>query len=149
MRVDTITLKALLTSDGLRRGIPARPRYCATSSCEVIYFDDEAEVIFRETELIVPVHAKQPDNEAVPVCYCFGHSPQSIRQEIETSGSSNAIASVTAEVKAGRCACEVKNPKGSCCLGDMARTESRVAGMLTLTLSQEIHDTKTQSDKSR
>jgi hypothetical protein len=28
---------------------------------------------------------------------------------------------ITQEVKAGRCACEVKNPAGSCCLGDVAR----------------------------
>ena len=25
-----------------------------------------------------------------------------------------------------RCACEVKNPKGSCCLGDVTRVESAI-----------------------
>jgi mercuric ion transport protein len=28
---------------------------------------------------------------------------------------------ITAEVKAGNCACEVKNPSGKCCLGEIAR----------------------------
>jgi hypothetical protein len=26
------------------------------------------------------------------------------------------------EVKAGNCACEMKNPSGKCCLGDVTRT---------------------------
>jgi hypothetical protein len=28
---------------------------------------------------------------------------------------------ITREVKAGHCACEVRNPTGRCCLGDVAR----------------------------
>jgi hypothetical protein len=30
---------------------------------------------------------------------------------------------VAREVKAAHCACEVKNPKGGCCLGDLVRIE--------------------------
>lgn len=127
VEVETITLKALLTSDGLRRGIPTGPRYCATARCDVVYFEHEAGVVFRERDVVVPLHAKQPDNEDVPVCYCFGHTPRSIRDEIEATGSSTATAVITTEVKAGRCACEVRNPKGSCCLGDVARVERRLA----------------------
>jgi len=103
--------------------------------CEVVYFDTGAAVVFRETDLIVPVHAKHPDNDAIPVCYCFGYTEKSIRDEIEQTGASTATGSITAEVKAGRCACEVKNPKGSCCLGDVARVERRVTSKLTLTTS--------------
>ena len=133
--VDPITLKALLTSDGLRRGVPSSPRYCANAQCEVVYFDSAAAVVFLETDVIVPVHAKHPDNDAVPVCYCFGYTEKSIRDEIEQTGASTATASITAEVKAGRCACEVKNPKGSCCLGDVARVVRRVASEHTLRTS--------------
>lgn len=136
VNVDTITLKALLTSDGLRRGMPISPRYCGTALCDVVYFDNEAGAVFREADVIVPVHAKQPDNEAIPVCYCFGHTPESIRQEIESTGSSTATAVITSEVTAGHCACEVRNPKGSCCLGDVARVERRLASALAITTSQ-------------
>ena len=132
--VEPITLKALLTSDGLRRGVPSSPRYCANAQCQVVYFDTAAAVVFPETNVIVPVRAKHPDNDAIPLCYCFGYTEKSIRDEIEQTGASTATRSITAEVKAGRCACEVKNPKGSCCLGDVARVErNRVASNLTLT----------------
>ena len=85
--------------------------------------------------MIVPVHAKHPGNDGIPVCYCFGYTEKSIRDEIEQTGASTATASITAEVKAGRCACEVRNPKGSCCLGDVARVERRIASELTLRTS--------------
>ena len=135
LSVDPITLKALLTSDGLRRGVPPAPRYCPNAHCQVVYFDRAAAALFREADLIVPVHAKQPDSDVVPVCYCFGFSEKSIRDEIELTGISTATEAITAEVKAGRCACEVRNPKGSCCLGDVARVERRVASNVTLTTS--------------
>lgn len=131
--VEPITLKVLLTPDGLRRGVPPTPRYCPSAQCTVVYFDAGAGVIFRETDVIVPVHAKQPHRDDVPVCYCFDYTEKSIRNEIERTGASTATASITEEVKAGRCACEVRNPKGSCCLGDIARVESRVAATLTVT----------------
>lgn len=133
--VDPITLKALLTPLGLRRGVPPNPRYCASAQCDTVYFDNGAGVVFSQKDVTVPVHAKHPDNETVPVCYCFAHTPQTIRNEIESLGTSTATASITAEVKAGRCACEVKNPKGSCCLGDVARVERRIASTLTAATS--------------
>ena len=129
-RVDPITLKALLTSDGLRRGVPPSPRYCSSAHCDVVYFDNGVCVIFRERDVTVPVHAKHAEDETVQVCYCFGFTERSIRNNVETTGSSGATESITAEVKAGRCACELRNPKGSCCLGDVARVERRVASTL-------------------
>jgi len=38
-QVDAITLKALLTSDALRRGIPDAPRFCATQGIPKSRFD--------------------------------------------------------------------------------------------------------------
>ncbi len=133
--VDAITLKALLTSDAFRRGVPPDPRYCANAHCAVVYFDNAAAVVFRESDLAVPVHAKHPDNDAIPVCYCFGYSETSIHEEIERMGASTATPSITAEVAAGHCACELRNPKGSCCLGDIAKVERRLSSMLCPTTS--------------
>lgn len=133
--VDPITLKALLTPDGLRRGVPAVPRYCPTAHCPTVYFSSTTGVQFGESEVIVPVYAKQMDREEVPICYCFASTGKSIRDEIESTGASTATAAITADVKSGRCACEVKNPKGSCCLGDIARAERRIAADLTRTAS--------------
>ncbi len=41
--------------------------------------------------------------------------------EIRSTGKSTVAERITAEVKAGNCACEVKNPSGKCCLGDVTR----------------------------
>ncbi len=122
--VHPITLKALLTAQGLRRGVPPNPYFCATESCPVVYFDRG--VTFNQHDLIVLVHAKHPADERVPVCYCFDHTSGSIREEIIRSGKSSAFHTIASEVKAGRCACEVRNPKGDCCLGDVLRTERRL-----------------------
>lgn len=129
-RVDAITLKALLTGDGLRRGAPLTPRVCATAGCPVVYFDNAMPMRYEEELLTVRVHAKHRDDEDVPVCYCYGHTTRSIRLEVEATGRSGATDDITREVKAGRCACEVRNPKGSCCLGDVARVERAVAAAL-------------------
>lgn len=131
--VDVITLKALLTSDAFRRGLPPDSRYCANPHCAVVYFDNAPAVAFRESDLIVPVHAKHPDDETIPVCYCFGYTGKLIREETERTGASTATPSIAAEVTAGHCACELRNPKGSCCLGDIAKVERRIASVLTLT----------------
>lgn len=125
-RVDPITLKALLTSDSLRRGVPPNPRFCANPLCTIVYFDVIVPVTFQQPDLTVAVHAKKPLDDSVPVCYCFDHTPASIRAEITRGGNSTAFATISSEVKAGHCACEVRNPKGDCCLGDVLETERRL-----------------------
>ena len=120
--VDRITLKALLTADALRRGVPAQPRYCATANCAVVYFDVDGKVTFAEADVIVPVYAKHVDDETVPVCYCFGVNVGSMR---DAERAHELREMVAGEVQAAHCACEVKNPKGACCLGDLVRIERR------------------------
>ncbi|HEX6163104.1 MAG TPA: hypothetical protein VFZ31_07055 [Vicinamibacterales bacterium] len=117
--VDRITLKALLTAEGLRRGIPAQPRFCGTADCPIVYFDVDGGAAFTEAELTVRVYAKHPDDAATAVCYCFGVKVGAMTGE----GARGLRESVAQEVQAQHCACEVKNPKGGCCLGDLVRLE--------------------------
>jgi hypothetical protein len=42
-------------------------------------------------------------------------------------GSSTAADRITALVKADRCACEVRNPQGTCCLGNVTAAVRIVA----------------------
>ena len=118
--VDRITLKALLTADGLRRGIPAQPRYCGNAACPIVYFDVDGDVTFTEADLTVRVYAKHPNDAETPVCYCFGVS---VGAMANGAGARELRESVAREVQAQHCACEVKNPKGGCCLGDLVRLE--------------------------
>jgi hypothetical protein len=117
--VDRITLKALLTADGLRGGIPAQPRYCSSEDCPIVYFDVDGDVTFAESDLTVRVYGKHPHDPASPVCYCFEVNVGAM----STEGARELRESVAREVQAQHCACEVKNPKGGCCLGDLVRLE--------------------------
>ena len=114
--VDAITLKALFTSDALRRGVPHDAKFCPTATCPIVYFGSTG--TFTEDDLTVRVHAKHPNDDDVPACYCFNYTPSSIRR-----ANGAASKDIAAEIKAGHCACEVKNPKGDCCLGDVIRIE--------------------------
>ena len=115
--VDPITVKALLRSEALARLSAPVHRFCPTPSCPVVYFG-EGEAFDRE-EIAVPVFQKQPPGDRT-VCYCFAIREADLRHEIAETGRSTAAQRITEHVKAGRCACEVRNPQGSCCLGNVA-----------------------------
>lgn len=98
----------------------ARPSYqlCRNPDCSVVYFAPG--ITIEKAEIRVPVNFKEKNYDG-PVCYCFNHTMASIRAEIQSTGHSTVQTAITKEIQAGRCACEVKNPAGSCCLGDITR----------------------------
>lgn len=115
-KVEGITLKALLRPTALPRLSAREHRFCTSPECAVVYFG-EGELFFRE-DVLVPVFQKEPEGERT-VCYCFAVSEGDIRSEVESSGRSKAADRIKALVQAERCACEVRNPQGSCCLGNV------------------------------
>lgn len=120
-QVDMLTVKSLVRQ--LPMGMPNTQYYfCDSSDCEVVYFplDPEAPSFLRG-DLMVRVGAKEIE-DPLPICYCFGFTRQDIWDEICRTGKSRLAKRITAEVEAGRCACEVRNPSGNCCLGDITRT---------------------------
>jgi hypothetical protein len=117
--VKRITLGTLLKPEARLR-IPSQEEFCfcRTADCEVVYFRP-GEILFRKEDLAVRVGLKEPNDPTAPVCYCFGWTPEKIRAEIEAVGKSTAINQIKAQVKAGNCYCEITNPQGSCCLGNV------------------------------
>ncbi len=122
--VDRQTVKALLTEHALMRLTPGEYRFCPDTGCEVVYFG-AGDVRFTTGDVRVGVWQKQPFGDR-QVCYCFGESEGSIRAEIEADGSSSAVRRIRDHIAAGRCACEIRNPRGSCCLGDVIAAIERV-----------------------
>ncbi len=116
-KVGRITLLALLRPEALERRSAAEHRFCPTASCDVVYFG--AREVFRRDDVLVPVFQKEQEGERT-VCYCFAVRETEIRREVEAAGRSASAARVKALVQAERCACEVRNPQGSCCLGNVA-----------------------------
>jgi len=91
--------------------------FCSLPDCEVVYFTPDGQTL-EKNALKVRVGLKEREAPR-PVCYCFGHTVESIREEIEKMGRSTVVASIKENVEAGACSCEVLNPKGTCCLGDV------------------------------
>lgn len=130
--VERITLKALLRPDALARLGPEEHRFCATRECPIVYFQN-AEV-FRREDVLVPVFQKEVQGGRT-VCYCFGISEDQIRGEIDASGCSSSADRIKVLVRSGRCACELRNPQGSCCLGNVVAVGTSVATITPQTLS--------------
>ena len=118
--VDLQTVKALLTTDALARIAGAEYRFCPDPTCDVVYFDS-TEHVFSVQDIRVPVWHKEPVG-ARTICYCFGENEAEIRESVEPA---KVIERVRAHIAAGRCACELRNPKGSCCLGDVIAAVQR------------------------
>lgn len=121
-QVDMLTVKSLARQ--LTLGMPNTQYYfCEAQDCDVVYFAlDSQAPIFRRADLLVRVGVKETA-DPIPVCYCFGFTRTDIEHEIVKTGRSTVADRITAEVRAGRCACEVKNPSGKCCLGDVTRVK--------------------------
>ncbi len=116
--IGLVTLKSLLRPEALERLNPQTAyAFCAAPQCDVVYFAADG-APFRTADVKVPVYQKDP-GEDVPVCYCFGWTRRRIRDELAQTGKSTASATIAAHVKAGRCGCEVNNPQGACCLGNV------------------------------
>lgn len=92
--------------------------YCTEPSCSVVYFSNEDVPTFTKDDIAVKVFTKD-QGEDVNVCYCFDWTRGRIKEQIVTLGKSTAAYEIAGEIKAGRCQCDVKNPKGECCLGDV------------------------------
>ncbi len=92
--------------------------YCKTAACRVVYFRDEA--VLTQDDLTVTVGLKEG---AVPatVCYCFGWTKEKIKAELDETGATTALEDIKAKMENPGCSCEILNPSGGCCLGDVGK----------------------------
>jgi hypothetical protein len=117
--VQNQTLKALLKVS--LRGLPETEYFfCADQNCPVVYFSTDGKVTFKVEEIREAVYQKEPDNPEVLVCYCFQHSVGSIKAAT-TDQRQEILADIKAGVKAEQCACDLRNPQGTCCLGNVRK----------------------------
>jgi hypothetical protein len=123
MVVELQTVKALLTERALARLAVAHHRFCSNHACDVVYFDDKGRT-FDTSDVRVPVWQKERNGGGL-ICYCFGETESSVRAELEKTGRSEAVQRVRAHIVARRCACDIRNPRGTCCLGDLIAAVNR------------------------
>ncbi len=102
--------------------VPRRQTFwlCEDSDCDVVYFGEDGTLLGTSDVVTIPSFKGSPSQDDL-VCYCFLYSRQDIEDELKASGDTTIFDRITAEVKAGNCACEVRNPSGKCCLGAVKR----------------------------
>ncbi|MGG4341993.1 putative iron-sulfur cluster-binding metallochaperone [Paenibacillus lautus] len=113
--VQLITLKSLLQPTALETIHPdSSYAFYSNPSCEVVYFSD-LQTYDKDT---LKVSVFQKDDELdVPVCYCFGWTRERLIQAIQKN--QRPTDHIREQVQANRCGCEINNPQGTCCLGNI------------------------------
>jgi hypothetical protein len=117
--VKIITLKSMLKPavlDSLNVGLTHY--FCSTRDCDIVYFDTDIKS-YRISDIKVPVHQKE-NSLTVPVCYCFGWTKEKIGEYLKKGLTPKPLGHIRENIKENRCGCEVNNPQGSCCLGNVA-----------------------------
>jgi len=117
--VKSITVSSLVRPE--HRAIVAQRTwsYCGDAACDVVYFAENGTTL-RKSDLVVRVGQKETDSPRT-VCYCFGHTRESIRDELLQTGTCGVVDAVAAKVRAKECSCETMNPMGTCCLADLRK----------------------------
>ena len=115
--VSLLTVQALVALSLRELGQPPY-WFCARANCAVVYFAAEASPITCD-QLRERVFQKEPD-PGVLVCYCFRYSRSAV-QQADSITRAAILADVVAGTQQGQCACEIRNPQGSCCLGNLRR----------------------------
>lgn len=64
------------------------------------------------------VYQKEPEADDVFVCYCLRHTAAEIRKVSENEKLS-ILKDIHTGIQSDQCACELRNPQGSCCLGNV------------------------------
>ena len=122
--VDSLTVKALQSDAALARYEHAAYRFCPDATCAVVYFAESGPT-FTTADVRERVWQKESPGDRT-ICYCFGENEADIAREIERTGQSAAVQRVRAHIAAKRCACEIRNPEGACCLGDLLAAVERL-----------------------
>ena len=111
------TVKVML-SVTLREVQDTNYLFCRTQSCPVVYFSAGGGQTFTIDQVRERVYQKELERENVFVCYCFRHTVG----ELRVASPEDRIAivdDINTGINAGQCACDLRNPQGSCCLGNV------------------------------
>ncbi|MCL5744164.1 MAG: hypothetical protein M1541_09605 [Acidobacteria bacterium] len=124
--VEKLTIEHLLLDQRVPEVGGGPYSFCRTPECNTVYFANSSTgKRFTKTDLKVRVGIKET-KDPIPLCYCFGHTAASIREEVEKTGTSMAVESIRRDIQAGRCQCEIRNPSGKCCLGEVTHAVRKV-----------------------
>lgn len=111
------TVKALL-SVSLRTLRDVEYMFCREPSCSVVYFSADREQTITIDQVREHVYQKEPHNPDVFVCYCFQHTV-GVLNKASPEERMAIIDDINTGIHVDQCACDLRNPQGSCCLGNV------------------------------
>ncbi len=117
------TVKALLAVT-LREAHDREYFFCRTKTCPVVYFSPDGGQTFTLDHVRERVYQKEPEADEVWVCYCFRHAVGELRAASPEARAA-IVEDINAGINAGQCACDLRNPQGSCCLGNVRGLANR------------------------
>ena len=116
--VPRITVETLIRPE-YKRSLALLPYFfCDSPDCDVVYVSTSGEQVITKNQLWVRVGIKEKE-DPVPLCYCFNFDSKAIWDDIRSKGTTDIPKTITERIKAGECHCEITNPSGNCCLGDV------------------------------
>ena len=119
------TLVSMLKPQFLEEALNGIYRFCPARECQIVYFEEQGTRVFTVDDLRVVVGVKVT-TDPIPLCYCFGFDESHLREEILRTGSTTIPERISHLIREGLCACDVRNPAGGCCLGEVNRAAKRL-----------------------
>jgi hypothetical protein len=118
--VSRITVEALIRPEHKDSLTPTAYYFCDSPECDVVYVPACAQPVITKSGLRVRVGIKEKE-DPIPLCYCFGIDKKAILEDLRSNGATQIPKIITQRIKTGECRCELTNPSGGCCLGDIYR----------------------------
>lgn len=126
--VGRVTLESLLNPDAKASLTPQPYYFCDAPDCDTVYVSALSDHLITKDQLKVRVGIKETE-DPIPLCYCFDFDRKAVREDIRAQGATDIPKIITERVRAGECRCEVTNPSGTCCLGNVYRAVKQAQAM--------------------
>lgn len=84
----------------------------------MVYFTVDGEQTITMDQVRERVYQKEPEAGDVFICYCFRYTTGDLRAA-SAEGRLAILDEINSGIGAGQCACDLRNPQGSCCLGNV------------------------------
>lgn len=94
--------------------------YNTETDSENVYFSIKSGMLIDEKDIREKVFNKHQDDDDTYVCYCFKVKVGDIRNA-SPKERQEILERIKTASKNGQCSCKTRNPKGSCCIGDVKK----------------------------
>ena len=119
------TILLTVKPEFLEKALDGTYRFCQARECPVVYFEEQENRVFTINDLRITVGVKA-SADPIPLCYCFGFDESHLREEISQTGTTTIPERISHLIREGLCACDVRNPSGKCCLGEVNNAAQRL-----------------------